>query len=99
MEENKDMKKTTYTTTRFDLNDDFYVEVSPNGEMIEFILCMKNYGLKSFIVGYYKKDCPEENWENIILLEHKNAINHFMDDIYDVFESGFLDEHGFFDSK
>ena len=60
------MKKTTYTVTRFDIDDEFYVEVSPNGEMIEFVLCMQNYGMKSFMFGLQKNDCPEEMWEELI---------------------------------
>lgn len=91
------MKKSTYTTTRFDVGDGFYVEVSPNGEMFEFVLCMENYGIKDFMFGLYKKDCPEEMWEEIIEGNVEDYIDSFLNNVYVVFESGFLEEHGFYD--
>lgn len=60
------MNKTTYTVTRFDIDDEFYVEVSPNREMIEFVLCMQNYGMKTFMFGIPENNCPEETWEELI---------------------------------
>ena len=91
------MKKNTYMITRFDVDDRFYVEVSPNKDTFEFVLCMENYGLKYFMFGLYKKDCPEEIWEDIIENNVEDYIESFFDDVYDVFESGFLEEHGFYD--
>jgi hypothetical protein len=91
------MNKTTYTTTRFDVNDDFYVEVSPNGDWIEFVLCMKGYGMKSHMFGMHKKDCSEEIWEQLIENDIEEHIDNFYSHIYDVYESGFLEEHGFYD--
>ena len=93
------MKKSTYITTRFDVDDEFYVEVSPNGEWIEFVLCKKKYGLKDFMFGLHKKDCPEETWEEIIENNAEDYITSFPDDVYDVFESGFLEEHGFWEER
>lgn len=75
------MKRTTYITTRFDINNDFYVEVSPNGELIDFVLCMNNYGMKSYMFGMYKKDCPKENWEKLIANNINYYINCFMEDL------------------
>lgn len=75
------MKKTTYMVTRFDVNEDFYVEVSPNGEMIEFVLCMKNYGVKRFMYGYDKNQCPEETWEELISITIQEHIKDFEDNI------------------
>lgn len=75
------MKKSTYTTTRFDVVDNFYVEVSPNKDMLEFVLCMENYGIKSFMFGLYKKDCPEEMWEEIIENNVEDYIAMFLDDM------------------
>lgn len=47
------MRKTKYVSTRFEINDDFYVDVNPcvdrdpmGREMVEFVLYMKNYGYK-----------------------------------------------------
>ena len=80
------MKKTKYITTRYDVNDDFYVEVSPNGDVIEFVLCMKNYGIKSYMFGLCKKDCPKKNWEEMIKNSIGNYIDDFYSDIYNVFE-------------
>lgn len=76
------MKKSTYTTTRFDVVDNFYVEVSPNKDMLEFVLCMENYGIKSFMFGLYKKDCPEEMWEEIIENNVEDYIVMFLDDMW-----------------
>lgn len=90
------MKRSTYITTRFDIDDDFYVEVSPNKDMFEFVLCMENYGIKSFMFGLYKKDCPEEIWEELIKNSIEDYIVCFYENVYDVFESGFLEEHGFY---
>lgn len=91
------MNKTTYTTTRFDINDDFYVEVSPNGDLIDFVLCMEDYGIKSHMFGIHKKNCPEEIWEKLIENDIEEHIDNFYSHIYDVYESGFLEEHGFYD--
>lgn len=90
------MKKSAYIVTRFDIDDDFYVEVTPNEEMFEFVLCMNGYGIKSFMFGLYKKDCPEEIWEEIIENNAEDYIDSFYSHIYDVYESGFLEEHGFY---
>ena len=82
--EDFDMKKSTYTTTRFDVDgeyNEFYVEVSPNKDMFEFVLCMEGYGLKSFMFGLYKKDCPEEQWEEIIENNVEDYIVMFLDDM------------------
>lgn len=91
------MKKTTYTTTRFEVNEAFYVEVSPNEDMIEFVLCMRDYCLKCLMFSYCAEDCPEDIWERLINEEVKEHITSFLNEIYDVFESGFLEEHGFYD--
>ena len=90
------MKQSTYITTRFDINDEFYVEVSPNGEMFEFVLCMEGYGIKDFMFGLYQKDCPREEWEEIIEANAEEHIDLFLNNIYAVYESGFLEEHGFY---
>ena len=65
------MRKTTYTTTKFDIRDGFYVEITPTtrkneDEMYEFVLCLENYGIKLFMFGLYAKNCPEELWEEMI---------------------------------
>lgn len=80
------MKKTTYTTTRFNIDNEFYVEVSPDTnlhgeEMIEFVLCMRNYGMKSFMFGLHKKDCPEDIWEEIIMANIEDYIESFLEDM------------------
>lgn len=63
------MKKTTHTTTCFDIG--FYVEVSPytdkdGKEMYDFFLCKKNYGIKQLMFGLYASDCPPNEWEMMI---------------------------------
>ena len=64
------MKKTTYTVTRFDIKDKFYVEVSPiiiNGnEMYEFHICNEDCAIKELMFGVYQNDCPENTWEEMI---------------------------------
>lgn len=85
------MKKTTYTTTRFDIDNEFYVEVTPDTDLygretFEFVLCMRNYGIKSFMFGLYKKDCPEDNWEEIIMANIEDYIESFLEDM-DYFEN------------
>ena len=80
------MKKTICTVTRFDIEDGFYVEVSPstskNGEeMYDFVLCLKGYGIKSFMFGLYAKDCPEEAWDEIIENNIDEYIESFIEDM------------------
>lgn len=80
------MKKTTYITTRFDTDnnfcgDKFYVEVSKNGESVEFVLCLENYGYKSFMFGMNEKDYTEDMWEEIIVNNIEDYIDMFIDDI------------------
>ena len=54
------MRKTTYTVTRFDVDDEFYVEVSPRTdnkgkEMYDFYLCKDDYGVKELMFGMYAR--------------------------------------------
>lgn len=82
------MVKTSYTVTRFDVGyQGFYVEVTPTTfggrEMIEFILCNEEYGMKNSMVGFMKEDCPESEWEQIIMGEllQNGHISLYWDDI------------------
>ena len=66
------MKKTTYMVTRFDIDEEFYVEVSPSknkygDDLYDFVLCKENYGIKNYMFCLSQKDCPPSEWENIIL--------------------------------
>lgn len=80
------MKRTTYMTTRFDteknlFGNKFYVEVSPNEEVLEFFLCLEDYEYKSFMFGLNKKDCTEDMWEEIIENNIEGYIDMFIDDL------------------
>ena len=75
------MKKTMYTTTRYDYEEGYYVEVSPShdpkGEaMNDFNLCLEGYGIKLFMFGLYAKDCTPNEWEEII----ENNIDDYIED-------------------
>ncbi len=96
------MKKTLYATARYDINDNFYVEVTPNGKTVEFVLCMKDFGLKNFMFTlhspYSNQELEEwEKWEELIKEKVEEHIEIFLKYRYNVFESGFLEEHGFWD--
>ena len=91
------MNKTTYTTTRFDVDDDFYVEVSPNEDCFDFVLCMNNYGLKLHMFGVCSKEFPESTWEKMIEELVDGYIDVFYKNVYDVYERGFLEEDKSFD--
>lgn len=76
------MKKTTYTVTRFDIEDGFYVEVSPNAEgkpMYDFFLCKEEYGIKDFMFGLYTKDCPPSEWEDMIEANVYGCIENYIE--------------------
>ena len=80
------MKKTTYTTIRFDVRDGFYVEVSPNVDgkgksMYDFFLCLEGYGIKVHMIGLYAEDCPPETWERLIENEVDEHIEMFIEDM------------------
>ena len=82
------MVKTSYTVTRFDVGyQGFYVEVTPTTfrgrEMIDFILCNEEYDKTRVMVGFMKEDCPESEWEQIIMGELLNNghISLYWDDI------------------
>ena len=80
------MKKTTYTVTRFDIREGFYVEITPSTdkdgkEMYDFVLCLKNYGIKSLMFGLFANDCPEETWEGMIENNVDEYIESFLDDM------------------
>lgn len=96
------MKKTTYTTTRFDTGyDGFYVEVSPyyRGEekWLEFVLCKEDYGFKNHMFGLMADRCPEDEWEDLIRgnLFSNGYIQSFYDDM-EMFENA-LDDEGWTD--
>ena len=64
------MKKITYTTTRFDVGNDYYVEIMPTipredgmTNLNEFFLCNK-YGDKRFM--FYLPQGREDRWEDCI---------------------------------
>ena len=80
------MKKTTYTVTRFDIREGFYVEVTPSTdkdgkEMYDFVLCLENYGIKSLMFGLFANDCQEETWEEMIENNVDEYIESFLDDM------------------
>lgn len=75
------MNKTTYTITRFDVSDDFYVEVSEEKNVINFVLCRENFCIKSFMFGLNKKDAPSETWEELI----KNNVYDYIPDFINEF--------------
>lgn len=62
------MQKTTYTTTRFDIGKNFFVEINYNtkNEVYDFVLCHEEYGVKMHMLGLMTKDAPENSWEDII---------------------------------
>lgn len=81
------MKKTTYTVTKFDIEDDgFYVEVTPTtnddgDELYDFYLCKDDYGEKSLMFGLYAEDCPPSEWENMIEANVYEYIKTFLEDM------------------
>lgn len=68
------MNKTKYITTRFDISDDFYVEVSEEKNITNFVLCRENFGVKTFMFGLSPKHCPPETWEELIV----NNVNDYI---------------------
>ena len=80
------MKKTTYTVTRFDIEDGFYVEVSPSTgnegkEMYDFFLCKENYGIKELMFGLYANDCQPSEWEDMIAANVDDYIKTFVENM------------------
>ena len=90
------MKKSSYTVTRFDVDNEYYVEVTPyfehNEEYLDFTLCKERYGFKSFMFGLKKQDCPESEWENMIESNVYDYISSFEEDI-EILESAFEKEY------
>ena len=62
----KTMKKATYKTTRFDLENGYFVEVIKEAETVEFYLLNKEYGIKYFMFGFHEDTAPSEKWAEII---------------------------------
>ena len=80
------MKKTTYTVTRFDVDDDFYVEVSPSTddkgkETYDFVLCKENYEIKELMFRLYASDYQPSEWENIIEANVDEYIENFIENM------------------
>lgn len=71
------MNKTTYTVTRFDVADDFYVEVTEENNTVNFVLCRENFGVKSFMFGLNRKEAPRKAWEDLIIKNVENYIRIF----------------------
>lgn len=74
------MNKTTYTVTRFDVSYDFYVEVSEEKNVINFVLCRENFGIKTFMFGINKEDAPLEAWERFIINNVDFYINDYLNE-------------------
>lgn len=80
------MKKTTYTVTRFDVDDDFYVEVSPSTddkgkEMYDFVLCKENYEIKELMFRLYANDYQPSEWEDVIEANVDEYIENFIENM------------------
>lgn len=84
---NVNLKKTTYTTTRYDVGDGFYVEVSPNEkeESVEFYLGHNRYGVKELIFDMMEKDCPkdDEKIQFMILQNVEDGIKIYKEEYFD----------------
>lgn len=84
---NVNLKKTTYTTTRYDVGDGFYVEVSPNEkeESVEFYLGHNRYGVKDLVFGVMEKDCPkdDEKIQSMILQNVEDEIKIYKEEYFD----------------
>ena len=78
------MKKTTYITTRFDVSDDFYVEVSEEKNTTNFVLCRENFGIKYFMFAFDNQNAPPgDSWEEIIKSNVTNFIKAFKKEFKD----------------
>lgn len=80
------MKKTTYKVTRFDVSDDYYVEVTPDvwpdgTSAVDFVLCKNRYGIKSLMFGLSLATCPESEWEDMIIANVDDYIAGFEEDM------------------
>lgn len=71
------MKKTTYTTTRFDVSNGYFVEVMQDGEMINFYLFSEDYGVKSLMFSFHESTTPAEKWEEIIKANIEREIDFY----------------------
>ena len=60
------MKKQEVKITRFEVTEKFFVEVENTGEVVEFHLCHKGYGIKEFMFGIMPKDITEDDYEDFI---------------------------------
>ena len=77
------MKKTTYTVTRFDIENNFYVECTPLDAVVEFYLCRTGYSLKMYMFGLYADQCPETMLEEIVENNVYDYIPDFLEEIED----------------
>ena len=79
------MKKTTYTTTRFNVDKSFYVEISYNkkNEAYDFVLCHEKYGVKMLM---FSLDAPESSWEDIIRADIDNCVRIYAEEYMDEWE-------------
>ena len=76
------MKKTTYTVTRYDIKEGFYVEVTPDitlkEEIYKIYLCSEDYDIKMFVYGILKKHTEsEEHILSIINSDIDRHIEHY----------------------
>ena len=85
------MKKSVYEVTRFDIDDYFYVEISPNGEWLDCYLCMKGCYFKSFVVAIDRNCCSENTMEEV----YKG----FIELNTDRYIATFLEEKEYLDNK
>ena len=80
------MKKTTYIVTRFEIDDGFYVEVSPGidnkgKELYNFFLCKENYEIKELMFRLYASDYQPSEWEDIIEANVDEYIENFIENM------------------
>jgi len=80
------MNKSKYTTTRFEIDGKFFVEVYPNGDKINFDLSAEGVGFKINMFAIDKKKCPEKHWEEIIETHIDEYLEMFIEDFGEALE-------------
>ena len=76
------MKKTKVEIIKYEITNDFFVEVTENDKTVEFWLCAYDYGIKSLMFGLFKKDCKPEEYEEMILSNVKEYITSYIEDYF-----------------
>lgn len=79
-----EMQKTTVSCTRYDLEEGFFVNVMPEGDLVSFWMGHRDADIQERMFALSRELAPEERWASLL----ENDLQEYMED----FREGWLED-------